>query len=78
MSQFETMKTVTGKVIRIKYNKPGPKPYQPSVKRKATNLTLSPHWKRVGKEMAKQRGESLSKYVEWLIYKDSMRIESAQ
>ncbi len=78
MSQFGTMKTVTGKVIRIKYNKPGPKPYQPGVKRKATNLTLAPHWKRVGKEMAEQRGESLSKYVEQLIQKDSMRIEAAQ
>ena len=69
--------TVTGEKYRFK-KRNGPHPYPPGVKRVATNITLAPYWKRVAQEAAASHGESLSMYIERLVYADLMRIESAE
>ena len=74
--RYGTMKTIDGRVVRLKRKNPGPKPLPPEVKRRPVNITLCPHWHDAGKQLAAMRGVSLSKYIESLIYHDSMRIES--
>ena len=67
-----TMKTINGHTIRLTYQKPGPKPLPPEIKKRRVNISLSPHWHQVGKDLAQKQGISFSKYVGWLIYQDSL------
>ena len=71
------MVTVTGEHIRLRYKKPGPKPLPEGVKKRRVNICLSPHWHERGKAMAAANGMSLSKYIEQLVYADSLCNESA-
>jgi hypothetical protein len=72
------MKTITGKIIRLRYKKPGPKPLPVELKKKRVNTTLSPYWHETGKKIAAQKNLSFSSYVEWLIYADSVCNESVE
>ena len=68
--------TVTGKRIQLWHKKPGPKPLPESVKKRRVNICLFPHWHKVGKERATARNLSFSRYIEELIYQDSLHNES--
>jgi len=68
--------TVSGKRIRLRRKKPGPKPLPARVKKRRVNICLSPHWHEVGKEKAAARKLSFSEYLEALIYRDSLHNES--
>jgi len=72
------LKTVSGQLILIKCRKPGPKPLPESIKRKPVNITLAPYWPETGKRIVREQDISFSRYVENLIYTDSMRMESAE
>lgn len=67
---------VTGKRIRLRRLKPGPKPLSEGVKKRRVNICLSPHWLEEGKEKAAARKLSFSGYLEELIYQDSLHNES--
>jgi hypothetical protein len=68
--------TVTGKRIRLRHRKPGPKPLPEGVKKRRVNICLSPHWHEVGKDKAAARKLSFSRYLEELIYRESLHNES--
>ena len=68
--------TITGKRIRLRRKKPGSKLLPEDVKKRRINICLSPHWHKVGKEKAVARNLSFSKYIEELIYQDSLHNES--
>ncbi len=71
------MKTVAGNTIRIKCQKPGPKPLPESMKKRRVNVALSPYWHERGKALAAASGKSFSAFVEDLvIYADSLCNES--
>ena len=70
------MTIITGKRIRLRRKKPGPKPLPEGVKKRRINICLSPHWHKVGKEKAVARNLSFSEYLEKLIYQDSLHNES--
>ena len=70
--------TVTGRRIRLRHKKPGPKPLPESVKKRRVNIGLSPFWHQTGKERAAARKLSFSEYLEALIYRDSLHNESGQ
>lgn len=72
-----TMRTISGKTIRLTAKKPGPKPLPPEIKKQRVNICLVPHWHKTGKALAEKQGVSFSYYVECLIYKDSLCNESA-
>ncbi|KAA3659236.1 MAG: hypothetical protein DWQ04_22945 [Chloroflexi bacterium] len=72
------LKTVSGQLTCIKCQKPGAKPLPEAIKRKLVTITLAPFWHQTGKKLAQQRGISFSRYIEELIYPDSMRMESAE
>ena len=67
---------VSGKRIRLRRKKPGPKPLPEGVKKGRVNICLSPHWHKVGKGNAAARRLSFSEYLEELIYEDSLHNES--
>ena len=67
--------TVTDRRIRLRHKKPGPKPLPESVKKRRVNICLSPYWYQIGKERAAARKQSFSKYLEELIYRDSLHNE---
>ena len=68
--------TVTGKRIRLRHKRPGPKPLPESVKKRRVNICLSPYWHQTGKDRAVARKLSFSAYLEELIYRDSLHNES--
>ena len=60
--------TVSGKRIRLRPKKSGPKPLPEGVKKRRINICLSLHWHKVGKEKAaaleraiarREKGESV-------------------
>lgn len=71
------MPTRTGQVIDLTYQKPGPKPLLPVIKKRRGNLSLTPTRYETGKRRAEQRGLSFSLYVELLIDADSLHNKSA-
>ena len=68
--------TVTGQKIRLRRKKPGPKPLPKEAKKQRVSICLFPHWHKVGKERATTLNLSFSRYVEELIYRDSLHNES--
>lgn len=77
MMNYSTMKTVTGRTIRRRHATPGPKPLPPEVLRRRINISLAPHWHDTGKRLAEESGLPFSRYIENLIYQDSVCKESA-
>jgi hypothetical protein len=73
-----TITTINSSSIRLTYKKPGPKPLPPEAKGRRVKISLSPHWHQIGKELAKKQGISFSKYVELLVYQDSLCNKSAE
>jgi len=59
--------TVSGKRIRLRPKKSGPKPLPKGVKKCRINICLSPHWHKVGKKKAAAGRLSFSEYLEKLI-----------
>jgi hypothetical protein len=68
--------TITGKFYVYHCLKQGPKPLPPELKKRRVNIALSPHWHEKGKQMAAEKGLSFSRYMELLIYADSLHNES--
>ena len=72
------MTTITRRVVRLQYKKPGPKPLPQHVKKRRVNISLSPYWHQVGKTAATTARLSFSAYLEQLIYADSLHNESVE
>lgn len=73
-----TMVTITGRVIRLTYKRPGPKPLPAGIKKRRVNVALSPYWHERGKEIAAEKGLSFSAFLEELVfYADSLHNESS-
>ena len=68
--------TVSGKRIRLRHKKPGPKPLPEGVKKRRVNICLSPHWHEASKKKAAARRLSFFEYLEELVYRDSLHNES--
>ena len=68
--------TINGKFYVHRCIKPGPKPLRRELKKRRVNIALSPHWHEKGKRMAAEKGLSFSRYLELLIYADSLHNES--
>ena len=49
-----TITTTSDNTIRLNYKKPSPKLLPPELKRRRVNISLSPHWHQIGKELARK------------------------
>jgi len=76
MSTHGVIITVNGHIIHRRQVKPGPKPLPPEIKRRRVNISLDPFWHERGKRLAAEKGISLSKYLEELVYQDYLHKES--
>jgi hypothetical protein len=68
--------TITGKLYVHHCIKPEPKLLPPELKKRRVNIALFSNWHEKGKQMAAEKGLSFSRYMELLIYADSLHNES--